>query len=712
MKTFINCVVLAMLVVWAVPEIAFGTAKSDNSSDFLQVYQVNKRVSEFPDKEDFSTPEAAYAVINRVMASGEQGAWRRISAKRIAGNMPPPDAKREEVKPEYAKMWLNAKILEVRIVKGKRAVVLADLKPDSQESKIDKRLVNLEDGRWLNFGQDPPASSLAEARAQTNGKFARMLPKPSRPRIEDPDSYLKPFVQFLKNKAEDPKRFVMKALAKHKLMIMGETHHRPRYWAFNSSLVADPEFAKHVGTIYMELPSHAQQLVEEFLTAKECDTTPVVEMLRDMLWMGWPDQAMLDFFITVWMVNQNLEPKQRLRIVLVDMERPWKKIKKRQEWAQYERTSRDQQMADNILQDLRKHPDEKRNALFIVGVAHTQLNQEYFKGAPVLTAGWYLREQLGADKVYSIFPHMPVQTNWGRVDGRLCLGLFDSAFAEVDNKPMAFPLDIGPFGKEPFDAFPDRPVNSSYKDGYNAYLYLGPLEYEIFSPLIAGFYTDEFVNELDRRYRVMFKKGLVEGCHLARLDAENFIGWMRSWGKPRHKWRSEMLGPIDAWHYGGSNWKKTIRDEKLAHVMEHPGEIVEAAEQLFDKIRNADYEHILGYYQNGKWKQDGWKKLPASGYYMVGTDWPSFALWICRTFKDNPIVSVELGKVFTGDKKTLGNRGWPTVPYKVTLKDGRTLEGDLPFEYNFDGGKGHWHGMEGIDWHLKYKSNLPKRVNR
>lgn len=38
----------------------------------------NKKVCDFPDKEDFLTPEAAYTVINRVPASSKQGAWRLI----------------------------------------------------------------------------------------------------------------------------------------------------------------------------------------------------------------------------------------------------------------------------------------------------------------------------------------------------------------------------------------------------------------------------------------------------------------------------------------------------------------------------------------------------------------------------------------------------------------------------------------------------------
>ena len=144
----------------------------------------------------------------------------------------------------------------------------------------------------------------------------------------------------------------------------------------------------------MELPSNDQDLVDKFLAGKECDTTPVIEMLRDNLWMGWPDQPMLDFFTTVWMVNQNLEHKQQLRIVLVDMERPWGKIQKKEEWQSYD-VNRDEFMADNITRDLHRHPEGNRNALFIVGVGHAGLNLKFFEGSPVTTVGWYLRNQLG-----------------------------------------------------------------------------------------------------------------------------------------------------------------------------------------------------------------------------------------------------------------------------------------------------------------------------
>ncbi|GAI92489.1 unnamed protein product, partial [marine sediment metagenome] len=290
------------------------------------------------------------------------------------------------------------------------------------EAGFDQRAVILVNGRWLNTGHDGVADSLEQARSTLIRKCEyvyrlglRKLGEDVpgvviRPKIEDPEQYLRPFVDFLKEKGEDPKTFVLDALARHRLVIMGEVHHRPRYWAFNASLVEDPRFAENVGAIYMELPSNDQNLVEEFLAAEKLDTEPVIEMLRDMLWMGWPDQPMLDFFVTVWKVNQKLPPEKRLRIVLVDMRRPWEKIQKKEDWGQYD-VDRNKFMAENIVRDLRERPGEKKNALFIVGHGHVKLNFRFGDGKTVYPdASSYLCRELGAESVYAFFPHKPVST--------------------------------------------------------------------------------------------------------------------------------------------------------------------------------------------------------------------------------------------------------------------------------------------------------------
>ncbi len=664
---------LGILACGAIPALA-----SETTSGELQVYPVDKRVSDFPPEEDFSTPEAAYAVINRVMASGNEGAWRRISVKELARGLPPEDAKRKEVKPEVAEQRLNARIVEVRVFRGSFAGVIAEITVDSEPPFYDLRSVSIEDGRWLNGGE-----SVWDTLEQARDAFARRcayryVKRPDRPAVEDAEAYLKPFVEFLKSKAEEPKGLVMKALAEHKVVIMGEIHHRPRYWAFNCSLVTEPDFPKHVGTIYLELPSSDQHLVDTFLAGDDCDTTPVIEMLRDMLITGWPDQAMMDFFVTVWMRNQSLSPEQRLRIVLVDMQRPWSQIKERKNWRPYS-TDRDKLMADNILQDIREHPAETRNGLFIVGVGHTALNLKYLPEFPAKSAGWHLREALGPDHVYAIFQHRPVQTNIGRVDGRLCLGLFESAFAALENKPMAFPLDVGPFGAEPYDADPDKPLTGTYADGFNAYLYLGPLETELHSPLIARFYTDTFVKELDRRFRMMGGKSWAEEYDQERTDLETFMAWVSGgWGKPRQEWWLRELGPLDAWHRGGRDWKQTIHEERVQQAAEQPEVIEKVAKDFFDDLC-----------------QDP----PIVVNYQTYTNVPKHRRWIKETFSKNPIVSVELGAVFIDESKR------PAVPYKLTLKDGTILDGVLPFQYDARGK--YWYGVEGIDWHLQPELNQP-----
>jgi hypothetical protein len=347
------------------------------------------------------------------------------------------------------------------------------------------------------------------------------------------------------------------------MVIVGELHHRPSYWAFNSSLVGDRRFADKVSTVYLELPQNNQALVERFLTAPTLDPAPVIDMLRDMLEMGWPDQAMLEFFVAIWKANQPLPPARRLRIVLVDMARPWTQIKERKDWRRYS-GDRDALMAENIIRDRRAHRRDPRHALFITGAGHALSGLQQPTGEWVKSAGWHLRQELGSNKVFVILQHRPVSSNVGQVGGRVVLGLFDSAFAALTNKPIAFPLDHGPFGEELYDASLDHPTFSLYRDAGSAYLYLGRLEEELFSPLIPGFYTAEHVKEIDRRYRLMNGgRPWHEIFNRKETSPEEFIAWMsRDWGQRRREWSAATLGPLNAWHYG-SDWRKAMHDEAL-----------------------------------------------------------------------------------------------------------------------------------------------------
>ena len=52
---------------------------------------------------------------------------------------------------------------------------------------------------------------------------------------------------------------------------------------------------------------------------------------------------------------------------------------------------------------------------------------------------------------------------------------------------------------------------------------------------------------------------------------------------------------------------------------------------------------------------------------------PGWVRWVCQKFKANPITDVQLGKVFAGPRQADG-------PFRVALKDGEILQGDLPFQ--------------------------------
>ncbi|MHC4179781.1 MAG: hypothetical protein ACYSWU_19910, partial [Planctomycetota bacterium] len=231
MNRLVTCTTLLMIAGASAPASGSANPTSEQGPKLLQVYQVNKKVSDFPDKEDLSTPEASYAAANRIAASGDRGSWRRISVARLASKLPPADAKKREVSAEAAKEWLEAEILEVRIFRGTFASVFAGTTTTTKRI-IDIRNLELHNGRWLNRGNDV-VGTLDEARVRFSAACAYYAEdfRPSRRPMKDPDGYLKPFVEFLKDKGQEPKTLVMDALAKHKVVIMGEVHHRPKYWA-------------------------------------------------------------------------------------------------------------------------------------------------------------------------------------------------------------------------------------------------------------------------------------------------------------------------------------------------------------------------------------------------------------------------------------------------------------------------------------------------
>ena len=186
---------------------------------------------------------------------------------------------------DHARSWLNLEIIEVRIHEGNSAAVFCWL-PGFWGAYFDTRFLELHKGNWLNAGSHQSDSIHIARAAFANWCRYRDWEAARRAPVKDPERHLEPLVSFLRAEGEDPQAFVLNALAKHRLVIMGEVHNRPQYWAFNTSLVQAASFPRNVGVIYLEFPSADQAMVDEFLSSSRLDPQPVIKMMRDMTLAG------------------------------------------------------------------------------------------------------------------------------------------------------------------------------------------------------------------------------------------------------------------------------------------------------------------------------------------------------------------------------------------------------------------------------------------
>ena len=504
---------------------------------------VAKPLAAMPAALDLSTPEGTYAGLLRAFIEGAPDP-RPLFHPKVRGRVPSTGIK---PRPEPERSGIRAaRIVEVLEV-GDVAAVIGTIGP-LEARGVDLWFMQRESGRWGALGNDR-FTTIEQARDKARSSLAKIAPTVAPApvaHIANPDAHLARFTSSLASSGRDPKAFLLEALAGHDLVGFGEVHNRVASWALLDALVRDPAFPERVGTIYMELPRHAQPLMDRFLVGRTLDVEPVREILRSVFQTGWPCKDEVDFLAAVWTVNHGLPPAKRLRVVLVDQSWDWSEVKTKQDLGKLE-SDRDALMADAILADLKTKSDP-RHALFQVGCLHLPSGLIHpTTHVPYPSAGQRLRSALGA-RLFTVIQHAPVMGNrGGQLDGRVRRGLFDEAFAKNGNKPVAFALAGTPFGGEPFDMAMDlRGFQGTYGTVFDGYVFLGPLEQDRYSEVAPGFYTTAYAEEVDRRCRLSSGVGVKEAEDLQGSDAAAIEAGMARWmGKPA-AWVGH-IGPIDAW---------------------------------------------------------------------------------------------------------------------------------------------------------------------
>ncbi len=563
--------------------------------DPFRVYAVNRSVAEFPSAEDLSTPEAAYATINRI-ARDDPSAWQKVSIASLAERLAQESRQRKATAdPEWARVLLNARIRDVMIWRDTQAAVIAEL-PQGLSSKkigasVDVRYFQRENGRWLNAGNNRFVT-VEEAEADFMARFDRPEPKAAEEQKVDPVTALGHLRQV--------------ALA----AIMYAEEHKG---SFASDLV---ELKPYFG-----------------------DDTRLVQIMQNVVYLG-------------------------------------KGVKR-----------------DGVASPAARPLAYWKTATATDGmaVAFFDGHAEVVKGDRLTKLGIAIRVPAaaprggpqGAVRTYEVnrsvadFP--PTEDMSTPEAAYATINRMDrddpSAWQKVSVAALAGrPAQPTPAGKTTADAEWAKVLSNA----------------RIREVLVWNMTRAAVIAELPQEPS---GKKIGDPIDVRHLQLEN--GRWLNLGNSRFQSvedaKTQFMGRIE---------RETAVPEALQDPLRHAGEIKAAALLLFEKLRTADYADLLSYYRDGKWDPEGWKKFPTLGLYMVHTDYPSFALWCCTHFKDNPIVDVQLGEVFIGDALIVDKTGWPTVPYRLTLKDGATLAGNLAFNYDTNQDGGHWHGMEGIDWHV------------
>lgn len=466
--------------------ISVNSYGQELSSDFKKI-TVNKKIKEFPDQFDLSSPLKSCITINYIFINGKERLLRKASTIMNKEFCPDSTVSDSKVSEDKKNQYMNTTIKEIIIYKDSIACVISEIR----ESYFSLRDFTLENGKWVNLCEDA-RNSLLESRkyfAKNANQFLHALPLFNSIATIPTDTIS--FINYLKEKGDNPKEFILDKLKKYKLVMYGDIHRRKASWDFLQKVVNDKKFASNTGIIFMEMASDKQQDIDRFLANEKTDKELLLNIFRDYMDIGWNDKGMFDFVVKIHELNKKLPANNRIRIIAADTPRPFNSFLTKEDMINSDaKYDRNEFMASTILNYLATKKD-KRNALFIVGTAHVCKTIE--------SAGSILTKEM-SNNLYTVFTHY-LSEDTGKNNKRIRHGMFDYAFYKSGDQPIAFELRNSPFGKEPFDGL--YPIGfGTYQDNYDGYIFFGSLDKEPNYECLVDLYSDKFILEMDRRFHL------------------------------------------------------------------------------------------------------------------------------------------------------------------------------------------------------------------
>lgn len=499
MKRILFTIALSLAVLGVrAAEMPKGYVKTD----------IGKKVEQLKDQKGQDSPLSAFMSMMSIEMSGKQGDLWQYMSPGLRMYYPEKGAPDKKVTAEHKNAILSQNVEELLVYNDSVAAVVTAA--DSLKNYTAHYYINV-GGKWYSTGNSEKRT-LEEAYtaiSDVTNYHRNLIKRISAVTVPDPDPA--PYVDHLKKYGSNPKKYIQDKLAEYPVVIYGEWHFRPLSWKLVSSVVTDKKFPSTTGVVFMEFGDAYQPLADEFMASATLREDLLLRMFRQQQFTGWPDKGQYDFMVSLWKVNRELPRDKKIKLMMVDSQYHWEAIKGiegvQQEREISRKRSRNRNMAEHIEAYMKNAPD-KRGGLFIVGTGHgnksvVKLHDGSF---PEKGAGALLTGMMGEDKIFSITTHGPLISNLGRTEDKIGYAFFDRVFRQNGDKPVAFDLKGNIFGTRLYDGMLESKYDTqagTFQDNYDGYIFLGPLLTEEPAQFIAEIFSDEFVEEIKRRARIM-----------------------------------------------------------------------------------------------------------------------------------------------------------------------------------------------------------------
>ena len=345
------------------------------------------------------------------------------------------------------------------------------------------------------------------------------------------------YLKVLKEKGQEPVDFVNNILVDHNLIIFDDALHLAKEpFDFYQKLIKDSTFKSKVKFIFIEVFSIAsQEYIDEYFNKSVKDSLVLLPVFQnDYTGYGWRYKTYLDLLSTIWDVNSQLSESEKIKVVCVDQPIFWEAIHTQKDYQVFQQSAiaRDYFMYKTISQTLNNFENNDKG-IFLTNTRHAYKHIKDSNNELYWNTGTFLN-QWHPGKSYSIRIHnvnLSIQSIKDNVSNHTTEGLdrlsyswikmengvWEKAFKENGNIPVAIPLEDNVFGKA--DYVGNHMVNvadgQTMYDAYDGLIFLAPLEELHFSAQVDFIYTESFIEELKRRIT------LVQGEQLPEFLANN-----------------------------------------------------------------------------------------------------------------------------------------------------------------------------------------------